>query len=99
MADDGMLYNPVVINQLAGELKENFGQLKQAGTDMESAAARLQQAWSKEAWAGFETVYKAWTVEYGDSLTTLNQVAIAVEDALQRALGADQKIGDGFAGF
>lgn len=99
MSDEGMLYNPAIISQLVGELKENFGQLKAAGSDMNDAAGKLQQAWSREAWNGFSVVYKGWTDEFEDSLTTLNKVAVAVEDAMHRALGADQKIGDGFGSF
>ncbi|MGX1806350.1 WXG100 family type VII secretion target [Nocardia sp. NPDC055321] len=98
-ADDGMLYDPAVISQLVSELRENFGQLKAAGTDMETAAGKLQQAWSAQAWAGFSGVYTKWTTEYSDSLHKLNAVAAAVEDAMGRALGADQKIGDGFGAF
>ncbi|MBF6417011.1 hypothetical protein IU441_28040, partial [Nocardia cyriacigeorgica] len=43
------------------------------------------------------TVKSKWDNEFGDTLVILNKVAAAVENALQRALGTDQKIGDGFS--
>ncbi|WP_330183361.1 hypothetical protein OHB26_06755 [Nocardia sp. NBC_01503] len=97
---DEMLYDQATITTLVADLKEQFGQLTMAGQDMEDAANKLEAAWANNsALAGFQGVHSNWKNEYADSLHTLNQVAIAVENAMQSALGADKKIGDGFGGI
>ncbi|MGV9409158.1 hypothetical protein ACWDOP_04515 [Nocardia sp. NPDC003693] len=102
---DEMLYDPAIISQLVSELRENFGLLVAAGTDMAEAKTRIEGAWSANALGGFQAAYQSWRTEYdgGDgsegSLNTLNKIAQLVEDAMGRALGADQKIGDGFGAF
>lgn len=101
-----MTYDPAMINQLIGELKDSFGLLVAAGEDMAAAKTRIEGSWSANALGGFQAAYDAWRKEYdggGDasagSLHTLNMMAKLVEDALARALGADQKIGDGFGAY
>ncbi|MEV6069797.1 hypothetical protein AB0L82_24890 [Nocardia sp. NPDC052001] len=97
---DEMLYDPAVINPLVESLKSNFGQLVVAGEDLEKAANQLESSWnSNDSMTGFKDVHARWSTEYKDSLHVLNQVAVAVENAMQSALGADKKIGDGFGGI
>ncbi|MFF2552648.1 WXG100 family type VII secretion target [Nocardia sp. NPDC058058] len=97
---DEMLYDPSVINPLVESLKSNFGQLQIAGEDLGKAATQLETSWdSNDSMTGFKEVHGRWDREYADSLHTLNQVAIAVENAMHNALGADKKIGDGFGGI
>ncbi|MEV6771298.1 hypothetical protein AB0N05_22025 [Nocardia sp. NPDC051030] len=108
-----MLYDPKTMNELAASLKENFGQLKviagdgdpNSSSDLHDATQQLTQAWTNEhtgdansALTSFNAVKAKWDAEYKDTLHTLNAVASEVENALGRALGADQKIGDGFGG-
>lgn len=54
---------------------------------------------SQGAQEGFQTAHRSVNTELEDTLTKLDQLAIAVENALQRALETDKKIGDGFAAF
>ncbi|MFB7721515.1 hypothetical protein [Nocardia sp. NPDC056100] len=97
---DEMLYDQATITTLVSDLKEQFGQLTAAGQDMEDAAKQLEVAWANNSSLdGFKAVHANWTGEYSDSLHTLNQVAVAVENAMHSALGADKKIGDGFGGI
>ncbi|MBA4857743.1 hypothetical protein IU443_08810 [Nocardia farcinica] len=93
-----MLYDEATMTELFNNLNENYAKLQQEGENLETAAAKLSQAWEgNAALAGFTTVKSKWDNEFGDTLVILNKVAAAVENALQRALGTDQKIGDGFS--
>ncbi|MET9488659.1 MULTISPECIES: hypothetical protein [unclassified Nocardia] len=98
-----MLYDANTMNELASTLKDYYGQLQMSSSDLQDASKQLQAAWTNEntgqsnsAWTAFAAVKGKWDNEFGDTMTTLNRVAAEVENALGRALGADQKIGDGF---
>ncbi|WP_157574071.1 WXG100 family type VII secretion target [Nocardia jejuensis] len=99
-----MLYDKATMTELANTLKTHYGQLVSAGSDMNDASTKLQTAWTNEntgesngSWNSFQGVKTRWDNEYGDTLETLSKVATEVDNALNRALSADQKIGDGFS--
>ncbi|MBH0777581.1 WXG100 family type VII secretion target [Nocardia bovistercoris] len=93
-----MLYDKATMTELYNNLNENYGKLQGEGQRFNEAAGRLAQAWEGNASLdGFQTAKGNWDTNYADTLEILNKVAAAVESALQRALGTDAKIGDGFA--
>ncbi|MEV6337422.1 MULTISPECIES: hypothetical protein [Nocardia] len=92
-----MAYAKGPMMALYNDLVTLHGDLIKYGSDMEDAGGVLKVAWEGNvAHASFKQVYDAWHSEYGDTLTSLNNVAAAVENSLHRALGTDGKIGDGF---
>lgn len=55
---------------------------------------------SEAAVSGIEAAHQTLVdTALNDTMTKLNGLAIAVEEALERALGTDKQIGDGFAEF
>ncbi|MEV0252246.1 type VII secretion protein EsxR [Nocardia sp. NPDC050712] len=66
--------------------------------EMKDAGGKLEIAWEgTNAYTGFHTTHQKFDAEFEDTLVIMDKVAAAVETALQRALGTDGKIGDGFA--
>lgn len=93
-----MLYDKATMTELYNNLNENYTKLRGEGERFNEAAGRLAQAWEGNAsLAGFQSAKNNWDTQFGDTLEILNKVAAAVESALNRALGTDAKIGDGFA--
>ncbi|MGW5386495.1 type VII secretion protein EsxR [Nocardia sp. NPDC003963] len=54
---------------------------------------------SQGAQDGFQAAHGKVNTELEDTLHKLDQLAVAVHDALHRALETDKRIGDGFAAF
>lgn len=93
-----MLYDEATMTTLFNNLNDNYHKLQGEGSNLNDAAAKLATAWEGNAsLAGFDSAKKNWDDKYSDTLDILNKVAAAVESALNRALGTDAKIGDGFA--
>jgi uncharacterized protein YukE len=94
---DGMLYDKGAMITLFDTLNSHHSTLIQQEHDLQTAAGKLQNAWEGNAsLASFQIVKHDWDTQYGDTLVILNKVAAEVENSLHRALGTDQKIGDGF---
>ncbi|MCU1643407.1 MAG: family type secretion target [Nocardia sp.] len=102
---DGMRYDRAIIETLRDELRVNFGKLTAAGDEMTSAKDQMAAAWTGDSLTGFMGTYDNWRKEYdghdgsSGAVHKLNEIAKLVESALNEALGADQKIGDGFGNF
>ncbi|MFD6160184.1 hypothetical protein ACFWF7_27040 [Nocardia sp. NPDC060256] len=50
-----------------------------------------------DAIAGFDAKHKKLSTALDDTVAKLNDLATQVDDALNRALAADKKVGDGFS--
>lgn len=95
--DDVMEYNKGKMLTLYSDLMGFHKALMERTQDMHDAARNLGTAWQNNAGLqGFQTVFNQWDAKDEELKTTLNKVAAAVESAMNRALGTDQKIGDGF---
>lgn len=67
---------------------------------VDSKNALLTAMNSEATLSGIEQAHKKLVdTALSDTKTKLNALAAAVEDALERALGTDKMIGDGFASF
>ncbi|MEV0356825.1 type VII secretion protein EsxR [Nocardia sp. NPDC050697] len=92
-----MLYDEATMTELFTSLNTNYGKLLQQADDLQTAAGQLATAWEgNDGLAGFQSSKTKWDGEYEDTTTLLNRIAAEVENALQRALGTDGKVGDGF---
>ncbi|MFF0491328.1 WXG100 family type VII secretion target [Nocardia sp. NPDC003482] len=95
-----ILYDPGAMNELFSDLQNHGGKMRGEIDALEGAAndfrANLQ---GDNAIENFNTAHKNTSTELGDTLDKLDRLAAAVENALHRALEADGKVGDGFAGF
>lgn len=95
-----ILYDPAAMNELFSDLQTYGGKMKGEIDELEGAAsdfrANLQ---GEQAIASFDTAHKNVTTELTDTLDKLDRLAAQVESALNRALEADGKVGDGFADF
>ncbi|WP_067982107.1 hypothetical protein [Nocardia caishijiensis] len=99
-----MLYNPAQISALYDTLNQEWAKLEAGADLMEKGRAQMQAGWAGQGDEGaaigsFNAVYASWAEEFSNTKVVLNQVAKAVESGLNRALGTDGKIGDGFAGI
>ncbi|MFI5717449.1 type VII secretion protein EsxR [Nocardia sp. NPDC051750] len=72
------------------------GEIEALGTAKDHFLAAMA---SQGAQDGFIAAHSKVNTELEDTLHKLDQLAIAVENALHRALETDKKIGDGFAAF
>jgi uncharacterized protein YukE len=81
------------LNSEGSKIQGEIEALATAKTNFVNAMA------SQGAQEGFEAAHRAVNTELEDTLHKLDQLAIAVENALHRALQTDKKIGDGFAAF
>ncbi|MET7768672.1 type VII secretion protein EsxR [Nocardia sp. NPDC005366] len=95
-----ILYDPAAMNELYSDLQTHGGKMKSEIDELEGAAsdfrANLQ---GEQAISSFDTAHKGVTTELTDTLDKLDRLAAQVEGALNRALEADGKVGDGFASF
>ncbi|GGN85954.1 WXG100 family type VII secretion target [Nocardia rhizosphaerihabitans] len=98
-----ILYDPAAMNELFNDLQTFGGKMKGEISALEGAAqdfkANLQ---GDKAQAGFQDTYDKLLIKDGgleDTLQRLDELAAQVESALNRALEADGKVGDGFADF
>ncbi|MFF0542574.1 WXG100 family type VII secretion target [Nocardia thailandica] len=95
-----ILYDPAAMNELYSDLQTHGGKMKSEIGELESAAGDFRNALQGEkAIANFDTAHKGVTEELTDTLDKLDKLAGQVESALNRALEADGKVGDGFADF
>ncbi|WP_282776052.1 hypothetical protein [Nocardia sp. CC201C] len=101
---DITVYDKATITNMYNELHRLYGQLSQAGVDdMQAASEKLRMAWSDDKGninaaytSGYEPVKNAWDAEFADTLSVLNNIAVALETAMGNAFGADARIADGF---
>ncbi|WP_228536851.1 WXG100 family type VII secretion target [Nocardia sp. XZ_19_231] len=95
-----ILYDPKAMNELFSDLQEFGGRMRGEISELETAATNFKAALTGDnAHANFEKAHSSVHTELSDTLTTLDKLAGAVESALNRALEADGKVGDGFADF
>lgn len=85
-----------LFDSLNSEGSKIQGEIEALATTKDNFLAAMASQGAQE---GFQAAYQSVNTELEDSLTKLDQLAIAVENALQRALETDKKIGDGFAAF
>ncbi|MEV0293230.1 type VII secretion protein EsxR [Nocardia sp. NPDC050710] len=98
MSGDIIEYDSGPITTLFHDLQGFRKALTERAQEMKDAGAKLEAAWQgTEAYNSFHTIHQKWDGEFEDTLVILDRVAAAVETALNRALGTDGKIGDGFA--
>ncbi|PXX66578.1 hypothetical protein DFR70_103327 [Nocardia tenerifensis] len=95
-----ILYDPASMNHLYDELQTHGGKMKSEIDTLQSCASAFHSNLSgKNAAAGFDAKHKELSTSLEDTLQKLDDLAAQVENALQRALEADGKVGDGFAAF
>ncbi len=95
-----ILYDPAAMNELFNELQTHGGKMKGEIDALESAANDFRaNLHGDKAIEAFNTAHTHTTTELSDTLEKLDRLAASVENALHRALEADGKVGDGFAGF
>ncbi|MFD4460677.1 type VII secretion protein EsxR [Nocardia sp. NPDC058480] len=95
-----ILYDPKAMNELFSDLQEFGGKMRGQISELETAATNFKAALQGEnAHINFEKADGDLKAELGDTLERLDNLAAAVESALNRALEADGKVGDGFADF
>lgn len=95
-----ILYDPATMNTLYSELQTNGGKMRGEIQELNDAANMFRQNLSGDsAIANFDNANKNVNNELDDTLTKLDQLAAEVENALNRALEADGRVGDGFAAF
>ncbi len=95
-----ILYDPKAMNELFSDLQEFGGKMKGQISELESAATNFKAALQGDnAHRTFDSANASLHTELGDTLERLDRLAAAVESALNRALEADGKVGDGFADF
>ncbi|MFF3224956.1 type VII secretion protein EsxR [Nocardia suismassiliense] len=95
-----ILYDPVAMNALYDDLQNYGGKMKGEIDSFTSAANAFHDNLAgAEAKAGFDAKNKMLLEGLEDTLTKLDALGAQVENALQRALEADGKVGDGFAAF
>lgn len=95
-----ILYDPAAMNELFSDLQNYGGKMKGEISELETAASNFKAALQGDnAHINFDTAHKSVTTELSDTLKQLDDLAAQVELALNRALEADGKVGDGFADF
>ncbi|MGS2808687.1 type VII secretion protein EsxR [Nocardia sp. MW-W600-9] len=97
-----ILYDPAAMNELFSDLQTYGGQMKGQISELEQASTDFKTNLQGEnAQANFQKAYDNLVHNDGldDTLDKLDKLAAQVESALQRALEADGKVGDGFADF
>ncbi|WP_054815789.1 WXG100 family type VII secretion target [Nocardia arizonensis] len=95
-----ILYDPAAMNELYSDLQTHGGKMKSEISELESAAGDFRASLQGDnAISNFDQAHKNVTTELSDTLDKLDRLAAQVEAALNRALEADGKVGDGFAAF
>ncbi|WP_278264919.1 type VII secretion protein EsxR [Nocardia sp. AG03] len=95
-----ILYDPAAMNELFSDLQTYGGKMQGEISELETAATNFRaNLQGDNAHQSFDAAHKSVTEELKDTLTRLDRLAGQVESALNRALEADGKVGDGFADF
>ncbi|MCX0269538.1 type VII secretion protein EsxR [Nocardia fusca] len=95
-----ILYDKPTMEALFDSLKTEGSKIQGEIEALATAKDNFLNAMAGQgAQEGFQTAHGAVNTELEDTLTKLDQLAAAVENALHRALETDKKIGDGFAAF
>lgn len=95
-----ILYDPKAMNHLYDELHTNGSTLKQQNDHLQDLAKQFQTALiGQQGNEAFARAHTNWDNDFQDTLQKLDALGAEVENALHRALDADGKVGDGFAGF
>ena len=97
---DRILYDKPTMEALFDALNTEGSKIQGEIEALRTAKDNFLAAMASEgAQEGFQGAHRAVNSELEDTLHKLDQLAIAVENALHRALQTDKKIGDGFAAF
>ncbi|MFC9432284.1 WXG100 family type VII secretion target [Nocardia sp. NPDC057030] len=95
-----ILYDPAAMNELYSDLQTHGGKMKGEIDSLNDAAKAFHDNLTGEnASQGFDGAHKNLTQGLEDTLQKLDALGAQVENALNRALEADGKVGDGFAAF
>ncbi|MFE6923291.1 type VII secretion protein EsxR [Nocardia sp. NPDC057663] len=95
-----ILYDPKAMNELFSDLQTYGSKMQGEISELETAASNFKAALQGDnAHTNFDIAHTAVTGELKDTLKQLDDLAAQVELALNRALEADGKVGDGFADF
>ncbi|MGI5218906.1 type VII secretion protein EsxR [Nocardia sp. CA-290969] len=98
--EDRILYDKPTMDALFDALKTQGSKIQGEITALETAKNDFLAAMaSAGAQEGFTAAYSKVNTELEDTLHKLDQLAIAVEEALQRALDNDKQIYNGFNAF
>ncbi|MEU6188335.1 MULTISPECIES: type VII secretion protein EsxR [unclassified Nocardia] len=93
-------YNSPAITEMVSDLNQYGSNMKAQIDELNGAAAAFQQnLQGEQAVANFTKAHKDLTGELEDTLQKLDNLGVKVENALNRAIEADGKVGDGFAAF
>ncbi|MET8650209.1 MULTISPECIES: WXG100 family type VII secretion target [Nocardia] len=95
-----MLYDPKYLVPLIDQLDGHYRALNSQIEHLEGVAAKLLNvAWEEnESAVAFKDAHDAWTLEFSDTTTILENLRDAVDRALGNAQAADKKVYDSFAG-
>ncbi|RDI55333.1 WXG100 family type VII secretion target [Nocardia mexicana] len=95
-----ILYDPKAMDRLFDELQTNGGKIDGEIDALQSAAKAFHDnLGGKEAQESFDRASKQMDEALTDTRQRLNALAAKVENAKHAALGADRRVGDGFAGI
>lgn len=93
-------YNSAAINEMLGDLNRYGSTMKAQIDELHGAADAFRASLSgDQAIDNFNAAHKSLSIELEDTLVKLDKLGIQVENALHRAIEADGKVGDGFAGI
>ncbi|MEU7764892.1 type VII secretion protein EsxR [Nocardia sp. NPDC049190] len=93
-----ILYSKNKITEMVSDLDRYGTTMKRQIDELEGAATAFRaNLKGDEAIANFDTTHAKLTGELSDTLQKLDALAVKVEEAFHRIVGADGKIGDGFA--
>jgi WXG100 family type VII secretion target len=99
MSDD-ILYDPATMTTLYDDLNSAGSTLHTEAENLKGYANQFQNAiQGSSANENFNAVFSKWGNDYEDSLTNLQALQKSVDDAMNRALQADQAVGQGFNVF
>ncbi|WP_338772129.1 type VII secretion protein EsxR [Nocardia vulneris] len=95
-----ILYDPKAMNELYSDLQTHGGKMKTEIDTLQSCANEFHNNLTgSKAGPAFDDRHKELSTALEDTLVKLDKLAAEVENALNRALDADGKVGDGFAAF
>ncbi|MEU6830990.1 type VII secretion protein EsxR [Nocardia beijingensis] len=93
-------YNSPAITEMVSDLNQYGSNMKAQIDELNSAAASFREnLQGEQAVANFNDAHNKLTTELEDTLQKLDNLGVKVENALNRAIEADGKVGDGFAAF
>ncbi|WP_405167236.1 WXG100 family type VII secretion target [Nocardia sp. NBC_01499] len=94
-----ILYDPKTMNQLNADLGTHGGAIQNEIHTLQSLAQKFHDNLvGADATAAFNAKHKELNTALEDTLQRLKDLATKVDEALNRALATDKKVGAGFSG-